>query len=166
MAASDATLTWTSCRPWSARLRSEAFLRERVRELEASELALAQALSLDERHGVPPHLDADVCLATYLSVQTLERERRSMVMRPALREQERRLRLFLRRKEEARRLQLMRQLPDDLISHVLELADRRLAVQACQEAIRARQRIGKLLDNVLSARSMLTNVFCVRHGMV
>ena len=48
-------------------------------------------------------LDADVCLATYLSVQTLERERRSMVMRPALREQERRLRLFLRRKEEARR---------------------------------------------------------------
>ena len=89
-----------------------------------------------------------------------------MVMRPALLEQERRLRLFLRRKEEARRLQLMRQLPDDLISHVLELADRRLAVQACQEAIRARQRIGKLLDNVLSARSMLTNVFCVRHGMV
>ena len=67
--------------------RSEAFLRERHRELEASELALAQALSLDERHGVPPHLDADVCLATYLSVQTLERERRSMRMRPALREQ-------------------------------------------------------------------------------
>ena len=83
--------------------RSEAFLRERLRELEASELALAQALSLNERHGVPPHLDADVCLATYLSVQTLERERRSMRMRPALREQERRLRLFLRRKEEARR---------------------------------------------------------------
>ena len=83
--------------------RSEAFLRERLRELEASELALAQALSPDERHGVPPHLDADVCLATYLSVQTLERERRSMRMRPALREQERRLRLFLRRKEEARR---------------------------------------------------------------
>ena len=52
---------------------------------------------------MPPHLDADVCLATYLSVQTLERERRSVVMRPALREQERRLRLFLRRKEEARR---------------------------------------------------------------
>ena len=52
---------------------------------------------------MPPHLDADVCLATYLSVQTLERERRSMRMRPALREQERRLRLFLRRKEEARR---------------------------------------------------------------
>ena len=83
--------------------RSEAFLRERLRELEASELALAQALSLDERHGVPPHLDADVCLATYLSVQTLERERRSMRMRPVLREQERRLRLFLQRKEEARR---------------------------------------------------------------
>ena len=83
--------------------RSEAFLRERLRELEASELALAQALSLDELHGVPPHLDADVCLATYLSVQTLERERRSMRMRPALCEQERRLRLFLRRKEEARR---------------------------------------------------------------
>ena len=103
LAASDATPTWTSCWPWSARLRSEAFLRERVRELEASELAQDQALSLDERHGVPPHLDADVCLATYLSVQTLERERRSVVMRPALREQERRLRLFLRRKEEARR---------------------------------------------------------------